>query len=575
MPDIIIKNIEDLLNLPTERPVTHAGTTYSFGDTHGNAIALIRYIYGAGLIALENTQYQELLRIYYSTPLTHTDLINFRAIIQTALRNSTELPLNVRLRLFGDLLADRGANDIFTLIALEELKLRYPMLGLNILLSNHDKVFLCVYLNGQLFDATINRLTLEAAPCPSIESLKALLLNGVISETEVRRMFNSAYLPHLKLIDYVLGGDGRSIDVMSHAPLTLQAIERAMPAFLKPESLAATTDIYSSVTDLSIVIDRINAAFVPTVNAAGVYEFSTDIRMALTSSPDDSNILFGFIWPRLDEIKRLSHSRDATYALRFRHGHDGDPGTKVIHGIQYMSYNGLLGKLTHTQLCQISSTIGRVYGLLSASSFPSEAPEEIMQAALEATTPDELPHAVITTEAVVEVAPLTATAAAAALIHPLSENINVLKTLCILPLNKYIRDYGSFTGTAFGDRVQITIAVSRNVFRSYVINPFLRGTVGSASGVPLQLRPIEIPRIDLATELKAKIDGISSETSDLPMSLARLAAEVKEASHTTRSASRQLADMLTVIAERIEMYIMTDGNLDALGARATLAPRAS
>lgn len=571
MPDIIIKNIEDLLNLPTERPATHAGTTYSFGDTHGNAIALIRYIYGAGLIALENTQYQDLLRIYNSSPLTSANLTAFRAILHQALHDNADLPLNVRLRLFGDLLADRGANDIFTLIALDELKLRYPTLGLNILLSNHDKVFLCVYLNGQLFDATINRLTLEASPCPSIESLKALLFNGVISEAEVRRMFNSAYLPHLKLIDYVLESDGRSIDVMSHAPLTLQAIEQAMPAFLKPESLAAITDIYSSVTDLSTVIDGINAAFVPTVNAAGVYEFSADIRRALTSSPDDSNILFAFIWPRLEEIERSPHPRDATYTLRFRHGHDGDPGTKVIHGIQYMSYNGLLGKLTHAQLRQISRTIGRVYGLLSASSFLSETREEIMQAALEATTPDELHHAIITTEAV-EVAPPTATAVD--LIHPLSDNIDMLKTLCILPLKKYIKDYGSFTGTAFGDRIQTGLAVSRNICRSY-LNPLFRRPLGSASGVAFQLSPIEVPRIELAIRLKAKINGISSETRDLPEMLAELVADVKKASHTTRGESRQLADMLTVIAEHIEMYIRADGNLDALCARATLAPRAS
>lgn len=333
-----------------------ANTTYSFGDTHGNAIGLVRYFYDSGIIQLTDEEFQTLIRIYEVdnnkdyriSRLTAEQLASFRTIIHEGF-SKINLTGQVRYRCFGDLVGDRGSNDILSFIIFDELRHKYPIpkkgastLLLTILQSNHDKSFLLNYLLGNLQPDKQLQLEIYPEQCCSLLRLKDLIDRGVVSYEEIERMIQTVYLPALKLVDYVRNEDG-SIDVMSHAPLSLPAIDDVMRKLL-PQS--QHRNIYASVDNLVAVLDQLNDRYKPKPDARGRLVFDQVIKDAIIAPPV-TGLLDRFMWPRLTELQADSPPPAANYAICFRHGHDGEPGVKtIIHGIRYVGYNNNLGKAT-------------------------------------------------------------------------------------------------------------------------------------------------------------------------------------------------------------------------------------
>lgn len=345
--------------LPTGDITPRPSTTYSVGDTHGNAIALFRYIHSMGLVKIEQPSYSELLAIYGQpvASLTRDNLNRFRTILAESFRAveaSTDVT-GVKVRLFGDLLADRGSNDIFTLMLLDEFKKRYPDINTVILLSNHDKAFLRVYLDGSLFDASVSEAALQtdfmvgaryAVQATSVRNLKSLINRSLVSQAEVTEMMNAAYLPFLTLIDYTLRG--REIDIMSHAPLEYCYIIGLTPDSTKI-ALGLSSGMIPTIAMLPVMLDAINDQFKPTLEpTTGSYGFSSEVTRCLITVPAAGNPLRCITMARQEDIRRLRTACQCMtpidYTIRFRHGHDGSTSVSHISGIDYVSYNNEFGK---------------------------------------------------------------------------------------------------------------------------------------------------------------------------------------------------------------------------------------
>ncbi len=345
--------------LPTGDITPRPSTTYSVGDTHGNAIALFRYIHSMGLVKIATTLYNELLTIYGQpvASLTRSDLDRFRVILAEsfqAVEARTDVT-GIKVRLFGDLLADRGSNDIFTLMLLDEFRIRYPDITIVILLSNHDKAFLRVYLDGSLFNPSVLEDTLEpdfmvgdrhAIQANSVRNLKSLINRSLVTQTELTAIMNAAYLPFLTLIDYMVRGT--EIDIMSHAPLEYYPIIGLTPDSTKT-ALGLTPGMIPTIAMLPVMLDAINVLFKPILDlTTGSYGFSPEVTRSLIAPPAADNPLWYITMARLMHIKCLRtnfrHMTPTDYTIRFRHGHDGSTSVSRISGIDYVSYNNEFGK---------------------------------------------------------------------------------------------------------------------------------------------------------------------------------------------------------------------------------------
>lgn len=113
-------------------PAENAQVT--IGDLHGNSMKLLDFLRRSGVVNVAGGEYSTLVDIYKKNveDLTREDLTRFRGIIDRLLLQRKDL----LIRLIGDVLADRGANDYFTLYILDHLFKN----GVKVeaIFSNHD-----------------------------------------------------------------------------------------------------------------------------------------------------------------------------------------------------------------------------------------------------------------------------------------------------------------------------------------------------------------------------------------------------------------------------------------------------
>ncbi|MCL9683965.1 hypothetical protein [Legionella maioricensis] len=544
---LVCRSISNILSLPAQGYIPpKAGSSFSAGDTHGNAIALVRYLYEAGIININQDQYIELTKIYEidslirdRSALNPKVLQHFRDVLRDGFSHA-QVPNDVTLRCFGDMLADRGSNDLLSLLVLLEMRLAFPELRGVILLSNHDKCLLSNFLRGAL--APGKKLTMELSPCNSLTRLKWLIDNHIIPYEEVEDMIQRAYLPALKLVDYVRKEDG-SIDIMGHAPLTLSAIDKAMQDFL-PSNLHK--DIYASVDDLTYVLDQLNIIF-----SEGLMDKNSPMYKALTTPPSGSNPIFNFIWPRLTEIGQ--EVKVAAYNYRFRHGHDGSPGEVKIHGVTYIGYNSIFGKTTPQQWRQAENaqlTMSYIGGLPEQKIVREEMDEAIDEVfnaemspttiILETDTTVSLPSEELSTSNLSN--PLSMSTLD---FNPLSNSdlgdsaevpeqvLMTFKTLATLSLNNYIKNRGSYTQTELGEKIWTGVASARNYVRG-----FFKASL------------VDIPQVPKALELKQHINALTVD--NLKDNWPIIAQELVEAEQLTQSGE------YGTVAKGIAQYFNTD-----------------
>ncbi len=513
--NLISQDVSKLLTLPGSYTKPKPNTSFSIGDTHGNAVVLIRYLYEAGIINIDQEQYNELIKIYEVdsvqkfSQLTKKQCDQFREIVKKGFAEAN-VPEGIHLRCFGDMVADRGSNDILSLITLDELRNNFPDQRRTILISNHDKSLLSNYLLGNLRPG--QKLTLEVQPCSSLIRLKHLIDKKIISYAEFDNMMKTAYLPAVKFIDYVRTEDG--IDIMAHAPISMDKIHTAMQQLLPSDQ---HLNIYDSVDNVALILDKLNDVFV-----TGLTEPTSPIYEAITSRPSSSNLINAFIWTRLDEIKKLPPNESPKYKVRFRHGHDGEPGETIIHDISYIGYNSILGKTTPRQWEHAAVAHMTMSFIESNTVMQNQAFNEVLTAQMVPTSIIETDHnteASIETELNPEVSigteqnskisigieqnpeasiEIESTAESSHSSIPVSENIDEqelisFQSVATLRLNGYINARGSFTATETGDKIWTAIADGRNL---------VRGFFGAKS--------TDVPQVPLARQLKETINTMTA-----------------------------------------------------------------
>src|SRR5262245_54716215 len=98
-----------------------SGCQITLGDLHGNAMKLLYSLVRHGYINAIKDDYNAFCKLYIKAPhtLTLNDINNFNALLDKMAMNPQAQGCLVRL--IGDVLADRGSNDYFTLKILEKL----------------------------------------------------------------------------------------------------------------------------------------------------------------------------------------------------------------------------------------------------------------------------------------------------------------------------------------------------------------------------------------------------------------------------------------------------------------------
>ena len=302
----------DLTVYPTAMNPPSPSTELTIGDLHGNAMKLIYFLIREGAInGITPSNYAELMMIY-ETPvadLTPKQIARFNAIV-----NQIDLNPVGKIRLIGDTLSDRGANDYYTLMILDRLRrLNAP---LEIEISNHDVDFLQAsrMVKGEIQFRGNTPLDNKKGPS-QIQS--RLNLNELIERfpelrAEVTIAVENAYTPFLKLIGYTLSPDGKGISLYTHAPVGLETIKALADRFYVPYR-------DGSAQELAGTIDAINQEV---QNSGGVEKLYKNFDIS-----DQENPLSLIIWNRYQDnraLDRPEHKNDGAnrYSLHFVHGHD-------------------------------------------------------------------------------------------------------------------------------------------------------------------------------------------------------------------------------------------------------------
>ncbi len=222
------------------------GTQITLGDLHGNAVKLLYTLTRHGFFEISSKDYAEYVRIYRKHRLQAQDLKDMDAIL-SRIQLKPEAQKSY-LRLIGDVLADRGMNDYFTLKLLK--KLRDERIPFEMLISNHDAEFIkCIEKK-----LSFNTSKLGDKQANSSYKLHELINRGLINREEVIALYETSYKPALKALSYSFNESQDKMTIYSHGIIGLNNIEHIAKALDVPY-------FGSEPIELARTIDAINDKF--------------------------------------------------------------------------------------------------------------------------------------------------------------------------------------------------------------------------------------------------------------------------------------------------------------------------
>ena len=224
------------------------------GDTHGSAIRIINTLIEAEVISVPGDLHDQ-LKTYYRK----NDVESFSSML-----NAPEVSKNDENKIkyiyfVGDLLADRGVNDLMTLLVLKFLTEKG--FDYEVALSNHDAEFISQIDNMNCSDyLKISNVTIAPHQSSSLHGLKSSLKKicepdsdkayKEINIEDIRSLIDE-YTNHLVLISYFFTTHGTASDsdsafyIITHAPLN-QSILKDMKEFLENSKSRSKTDLKST-----------------------------------------------------------------------------------------------------------------------------------------------------------------------------------------------------------------------------------------------------------------------------------------------------------------------------------------
>lgn len=199
-------------------------------------------------------QHGQLLKLVIDSRLDPQNFENYRDALKNNIAAFKALINEIRfadkalaIRFLGDMLADRGVNDYFTLLLLK--RMHDEKIDFDINLSNHDAEFIDAF-----FSHTMNnryKSTMGEGQTQSLSHLCVLIRDGYIDYDEIKGIVRNNYLPHLKLIGYATDDQQHEI-IDTHAPIDLRVIEDLA------KTLGMPYKPLSCAEDLHHLIDAIN-----------------------------------------------------------------------------------------------------------------------------------------------------------------------------------------------------------------------------------------------------------------------------------------------------------------------------
>lgn len=262
----IIKRHAALFDYPRKRD-TAAYNHLVITDTDGDTLKLIYSLLRENIIALDQADYNQLVKLYHqhykSKPnhiksMAHTFFKKIKRMkhdhrpLPTELQQFLDIIGKIKvvnrpyLHLLGSELLGKGYNDYLTFKLLEQLA--KENLPLDIVLSHYDCEFIHLFESHYHMEDTVD---IWSESAPSLYHLLEQIRENQISLADVRSLVQSTYYPRLKLIDYIVDEEQKEIVILTHAPNGLETIKALAKLYDIPFS-AKTID------DLTNTIDLIN-----------------------------------------------------------------------------------------------------------------------------------------------------------------------------------------------------------------------------------------------------------------------------------------------------------------------------
>jgi hypothetical protein len=321
----------------------------TIGDLHANALKFFHFLVKEGIFEVTKEDYEKVVKIYKMADnnpeqLNKEIISDFNAILG---RVKTHAESTVRI--IGDELADRGANDYFILKILERLKKpRFKdekPVNLEILLSNHGIEF----IKNSTYTSKLGK---EQAR--SLYNLGILKQENIVEQKEIDTIIADVYKPHLKLLSYTINDQAKppTITIYTHAPVGLETLWALAEKFKINHTQSDT------ITNLSSIIDQINHAFSQKIagkSQAEICQYQHYLSALLSEGyayfngspvPTKANgknlSVCRALWNRGDDDESIDPGGNH---IHFVHGHDGaqnEPPT------QFPQFKGRVTNLDNT-----------------------------------------------------------------------------------------------------------------------------------------------------------------------------------------------------------------------------------
>lgn len=217
-------------------PLPGVDSCVVIGDLHGNSLKFLFFLIKEGVIDLPEQRYQQFQQLYYDEDIDEQlasgeDLDELFECIDEMVDiiNEAEVISTAKVRLIGDELADRGNNDLFTLLLMK--KLADNNVPLSIAASNHSIEYVTAYENigGNVSEAKLEAPTYTGEWEPfgkSLANMQRTLDHFPKYREMVQDITETVYIPNMRLIDYDIDQDG-NIHISTHAPIGFEKSDEA------------------------------------------------------------------------------------------------------------------------------------------------------------------------------------------------------------------------------------------------------------------------------------------------------------------------------------------------------------
>jgi hypothetical protein len=332
MTSTVLETSKTLLSDPDDlklkpEAVTFEQSVATIGDLHGNAIKLLHFLTKVGVVELSDEDYSCFYDLYHTVPATKESMAAFKSLVDS-LVIAEKTPF---IRLIGDELADRGANDFYTLYLLK--KLHDNKVEFDINQSNHTMEFTLAYeTEGGIREFVSN---LAGNQANSAVALSESINDGVVTQAEVDELV-AIHKKHQRIISYTLSDDG--ITLYSHAPIDFKVV-KALANKFGVEYFDKTPEL------LAYTIEKINQRYVDIVEQNKLHEYIfEDALYAPESYPVEDYPIEHILWNRnYAALDWQAQPEDLDYKISYVYGHDSKV-PEEIKGDNIVCLDALFGK---------------------------------------------------------------------------------------------------------------------------------------------------------------------------------------------------------------------------------------